>query len=161
MAFRAVLDTNVVLAADRASTPQSPNREIINRWAAGEFIWLITDDIAPEYTEKLLEKGIDPIEVEAMVLRILAERPSVNDGLWPLVFSPLAPPAKPTLPTRKLRQRRPLEPSSSPLEPPPKVASSLSVNDGPSRCAFAPLRETLWLASHLLSIPLILSEPCF
>ena len=48
MAFRAVLDTNVVLAADRASTPQSPNREIINRWAAGEFIWLITDDIAAE-----------------------------------------------------------------------------------------------------------------
>jgi predicted nucleic acid-binding protein len=76
MAFRAVLDTNVVLAADRASTPQSPNREIINRWAAGEFIWLITDDIAAEYTEKLLEKGNDPIEVEAFVtgLLLLAHR---------------------------------------------------------------------------------------
>lgn len=84
MAFRAVLDTNVVLAADRASTPQSPNREIINRWAAGEFIWLITDDIAAEYTEKLLEKGNDPIEVEAFVTGPAIAGSSNRDSLFSL-----------------------------------------------------------------------------
>jgi predicted nucleic acid-binding protein len=51
--YRAVLDTNVVLAADRTSNPLSPNKEIISRWANGEFIWLVTDDIAGEYVEKL------------------------------------------------------------------------------------------------------------
>ena len=38
--LRAVLDTNVVLAAKRSVHPQSPNAEIITRWMAGEFIWL-------------------------------------------------------------------------------------------------------------------------
>lgn len=43
---RAVLDTNIVLAADRATHPLSPNNEMIGRWANGEFTWLVTDDIA-------------------------------------------------------------------------------------------------------------------
>lgn len=47
--LRAVLDTNVVLASDRTSHPTSPNREIVNRWLAGEFTLLISDDIAAEY----------------------------------------------------------------------------------------------------------------
>jgi predicted nucleic acid-binding protein len=64
---RAVLDTNVVLAADRSSNPLSPNKDIINRWANREFSWLVTEDIAAEYAEKLLEKGNDPIEVEAFI----------------------------------------------------------------------------------------------
>jgi len=53
---RAVLDTNIVLAADRATQPLSPNNEMIGRWANGEFTWLVTDDIAAEYAEKLLEE---------------------------------------------------------------------------------------------------------
>ena len=36
-AVRAVLDTNVVIAAQRSSGPASPNREILARWAAGDF----------------------------------------------------------------------------------------------------------------------------
>ena len=72
---RAVLDTNVVLAADRASNPLSPNKEILSRWANREFAWLITEDIAAEYAEKLLEKGNAPAEVQAFItgLFLLAE----------------------------------------------------------------------------------------
>ena len=78
--YRAVLDTNVVLAADRTSNPLSPNKEIISRWANGEFIWLVTDDIAGEYVEKLLEKGNNTDEVEAFVtgLFLLAERVQIR-----------------------------------------------------------------------------------
>jgi len=78
--LRAVLDTNVVLAADRASNPLSPNKEIVNRWANGEFIWLVTDDIAGEYAEKLLEKGNTPTEVEAFItgLLLLADRVQIR-----------------------------------------------------------------------------------
>lgn len=78
--YRAVLDTNVVLAADRTSNPLSPNKEIIGHWANGEFIWLVTDDIAGEYVEKLLEKGNNTDEVEAFVtgLFLLAERVQIR-----------------------------------------------------------------------------------
>lgn len=69
--LRAVLDTNVVLAAKRSVHPQSPNAEIITRWMAGEFVWLVSDDVVTEYTEKLLEKGIDPLKVEHFVADLL------------------------------------------------------------------------------------------
>jgi predicted nucleic acid-binding protein len=65
--LRAVLDPNVVLAADRSTNTLSPNKEIINRWANSEFTWLVTEDIAAEYAEKLLEKGNAPAEVEAFI----------------------------------------------------------------------------------------------
>jgi len=65
--LRAVLDTNVVLAARRATHPQSPNVEILARWQAGEFIWLVTDDIINEYIEKLLKMGKSAEEVEAFI----------------------------------------------------------------------------------------------
>ena len=78
--LRAVLDTNVVLAADRSTNPLSPNKEIINRWANREFIWLVTEDIAAEYAEKLLEKGNAPADVEAFItgLFLLAERVEIR-----------------------------------------------------------------------------------
>ncbi|MCX6855375.1 MAG: PIN domain-containing protein [Verrucomicrobia bacterium] len=69
--LRAVLDTNVVLAAKRSVHPQSPNAEIITRWMAGEFVWLVSDDVVTEYAEKLLEKGIDPLNVEQLVADLL------------------------------------------------------------------------------------------
>lgn len=74
--LRAVLDTNIVLAANRSTDPLSPNKEIINRWANGEYKWLISDDIAAEYAEKLLEKGNTSADVEAFITRIflLADR---------------------------------------------------------------------------------------
>ena len=69
--LRAVLDTNVVLAAKRSVHPQSPNAEIITRWMAGDFVWLVSDDVVTEYAEKLLEKGIDPLKVEQLVADLL------------------------------------------------------------------------------------------
>jgi predicted nucleic acid-binding protein len=73
--LRAVLDTNVVLAADRTSNPLSPNKEVLSRWANREFTWLITEDIAAEYAEKLLEKGNSPTDVQAFItgLFLIAE----------------------------------------------------------------------------------------
>lgn len=73
--LRTVLDSNVVLAADRASNPLSPNKEIIKRWSLGEFIWLVTADIVAEYAEKLLDKGNAASEIEAFIaeLFLLAE----------------------------------------------------------------------------------------
>ena len=78
--WRAVLDTNVVLAADRATNHLSPNKEIVSRWANREFTWLVTDDIAAEYAEKLLEKGNAPAEVEAFItgLFLLADRVEIR-----------------------------------------------------------------------------------
>lgn len=69
--LRAILDTNVVLAAKRTDHPQSPNAEIITRWMAGEFVWLVSGDMVTEYAEKLLEKGIDPVKVEIFVADLL------------------------------------------------------------------------------------------
>ena len=69
--LRAVLDTNVVLAAKRSAHPQSPNAEIITLWMAGEFVWLVSDDVVTEYAEKLLEKGIDALKVEHLVADLL------------------------------------------------------------------------------------------
>lgn len=69
--FRAVLDTNVVLAGKRSPHPLSPNAEIISRWMAGAFVWLVSDDVVTEYAEKLLEKGIDPIKVEKFLADLL------------------------------------------------------------------------------------------
>lgn len=57
--LRAVLDTNVVLAAKRSANPASPNAEIVERWINGGFVWLVTDDVLSEYAQKLLEKGIN------------------------------------------------------------------------------------------------------
>jgi putative PIN family toxin of toxin-antitoxin system len=69
--LRAVLDTNVVLAARRSSHPGSPNAEILARWRQREFVFCYSLDTLAEYTEKLLEHGIPEIEVESFV-RLLA-----------------------------------------------------------------------------------------
>ena len=50
-AFRAVLDTNVVLAAHRSRGATSPNREILERWRAGDFTLLYSEDVLLEYVE--------------------------------------------------------------------------------------------------------------
>lgn len=69
--LRSVLDTNVVLAAKLSCNPQSPNAEIIERWMAGEFVWLVSEDVVIEYVQKLLEKGVDARKVEHLVADIL------------------------------------------------------------------------------------------
>jgi predicted nucleic acid-binding protein len=67
MKKRAVLDTNMVLAAQRSRSTSSPNAEIVARWRAGDFVWLHSQDILEEYAEKLLEHGISAILVENLL----------------------------------------------------------------------------------------------
>ncbi len=69
--LRAVLDSNVLLAAKLSENPQSPNAEIIARWMGGELDWLISDDLLTEYAEKLLEKGVDAMKVEIFLADLL------------------------------------------------------------------------------------------
>jgi putative PIN family toxin of toxin-antitoxin system len=65
---RAVIDTNVLLASQFSTNPRSPNVEILDRWNASEFRWLLTQDILEEYAEKLAELGVSP----ARIMRLLA-----------------------------------------------------------------------------------------
>jgi putative PIN family toxin of toxin-antitoxin system len=69
--LRAVLDTNVLLAANRSTHPASPNVEILRRWRSGEFRLLYSLDTLAEYAEKLLEHEIPAAEIERF-LRLLA-----------------------------------------------------------------------------------------
>lgn len=54
METRAVLDTNVILAAGITANTNSPNREVIRRWLSGDFTLLVAEDVLAEYAEKLL-----------------------------------------------------------------------------------------------------------
>lgn len=51
--LRAVLDTNVLLAARLSSHPASPNLEVFDRWQRDEFRFLYSLDTLTEYAEKL------------------------------------------------------------------------------------------------------------
>lgn len=69
--LRAVLDTNVILAAHRTRQAASPNAEILARWRRREFCFLYSPDTLAEYAEKLLEHGIPAVEIEEFI-RLLA-----------------------------------------------------------------------------------------
>lgn len=77
---RAVLDTNVVLAAHDATDPASPNREILDRWKAGDFLLLYSADIVIEFAEKLLEHGLAESDVRSYLalLRVLGMRVEIT-----------------------------------------------------------------------------------
>jgi putative PIN family toxin of toxin-antitoxin system len=57
--IRAVLDTNIVVAALLSRNPSSPTAEIIRRWRDDEFELLYSSYIREEYAEKLLDRGAD------------------------------------------------------------------------------------------------------
>jgi predicted nucleic acid-binding protein len=66
---RAVADGNVILAAQRSTHAQSPNREIIERWRLGEFDFLYSADTLGEYAEKLL--ALDVVRADAVAFLAL------------------------------------------------------------------------------------------
>ena len=66
-AVRAVLDTNVVIAAHCSVRTASPNREILARWQAGDFILLYSEDVLLEYVEKLIEFGVSDAKLQQFV----------------------------------------------------------------------------------------------
>lgn len=69
--LRAVLDTNVILAAHRTVAPASPNAEILARWRRREFLFLYSTDTLAEYAEQLLKHGIAADEIEEFI-RLIA-----------------------------------------------------------------------------------------
>lgn len=93
--LRAVLDTNVFVSAFLSRNPSSPTRELIERWKNSEFVLLISDALADELIEKLLQKGVvlyqvleftallgqlaDWIEVPAEAVRPLIARDPDDD----------------------------------------------------------------------------------
>ncbi|MBC8448809.1 MAG: putative toxin-antitoxin system toxin component, PIN family [Chloroflexi bacterium] len=79
--FRAVLDTNVYVAAVLTSSARSPNAEVLRRWTDGEFVLLIADPILEEITEKLHAKGVSPERTVELVSRLdlHAEKVTVDE----------------------------------------------------------------------------------
>ncbi|MBP7960980.1 MAG: putative toxin-antitoxin system toxin component, PIN family [Caldilineaceae bacterium] len=68
---RAVLDTNVVIAAHLSRNPHSPTVELLERWLAGEFVQLYSDDTLIELQEKFLERQIDPASADQYTANLL------------------------------------------------------------------------------------------
>lgn len=56
--LRAVLDTNVPIAAHLSRNPRSPTIELLARWRNSEFIQLYSDDMLVELVEKLQARRI-------------------------------------------------------------------------------------------------------
>lgn len=77
---RAVLDTNILIAAHRSVHATSPNREILERWRAGDFTLLYSEDVLLEYVEKLIEFGLSDANLQQFVSSVagLGERVTVD-----------------------------------------------------------------------------------
>lgn len=74
--FRAVFDTNVIIAALKSKNPNSPTVELLQRWRNHEFILLYADDLLLEYREKFVTRHIAPALRIAFLasLDVLGER---------------------------------------------------------------------------------------
>lgn len=68
--IRAVLDTNVFVSAALSKDPNSPTREVLERWQRGEFVLLICTPLAEEIVEKLLDRSIDADKISLLVERL-------------------------------------------------------------------------------------------
>lgn len=71
--LRAVIDTNVVIAALKSRNPRSPTRELLDRWENNEFKWLYSEDLRVEYAEKIVEKQIDPLSAVDFLSRLMLQ----------------------------------------------------------------------------------------
>ena len=69
--FRAVLDSNVLIAAQRSARPDSPNRELVDRWQADEYTLLYSLDTLHEYAEKLAELPTNRADAVAFIATLL------------------------------------------------------------------------------------------
>lgn len=56
--LRAVLDTNVPIAAHLSRNPHSPTIELLARWRGGQFVQLYSDDMLVELVEKFQTRKI-------------------------------------------------------------------------------------------------------
>jgi len=69
--LRAVLDTNVPVAAYLSRNPRSPTKELIDRWRNEEFVQLYSDGTLAELKQKFAEKGIEPLLVDRYIADLL------------------------------------------------------------------------------------------
>ena len=90
-ACRAVLDSNVLIAAHRSTHSQSPNRELMERWQAHEFVLLYSRDTLREYAEKLLELGLERAAVVQFIALISALGEAVEIEFFHLPHYPTDP----------------------------------------------------------------------
>ena len=58
--LRAVLDTNVPIAAHLSRNPRSPTIELLTWWRSGQFIQLYSDDMLVELIEKFQARQVTP-----------------------------------------------------------------------------------------------------
>ncbi|HSE83607.1 MAG TPA: PIN domain-containing protein [Thermodesulfobacteriota bacterium] len=65
--IKAVLNTNVFVAAYLSKNPKSPTIELLDRWRKGEFAVLYCEDLEREIIRKLLEKGISPSLIQLLI----------------------------------------------------------------------------------------------
>jgi len=70
--LRVVFDTNVVVAALKSRSPQSPTNELLQHWRAGEFDLLYSADLRAEYEDKFTARAIDPLRSQAFLSRLEA-----------------------------------------------------------------------------------------
>lgn len=73
--LRAVLDTNVVLAALKSKNPHSPTAELVQRWEAGEF-----DTYDPHiHTLGSTYQGIRILDGLHFLYALRGDRPPLSD----------------------------------------------------------------------------------
>ncbi len=65
--LRAVFNTNVVVAALKSRSPQSPTAELLRRWEAGEFDLLYSAGLRAEYEEKFAARDVEPSRSQAFL----------------------------------------------------------------------------------------------
>ena len=65
--LRAVLDTNIYVAAYLAKNPNSPSAKLLKRWRNGEFDVLYCREMLYEIARKFREKGIPPRYTVALI----------------------------------------------------------------------------------------------
>lgn len=83
----AVLDTNVFVAAYLSTNPCSPNKELIQRWRAGEFTLLISEAILNEIVRKFDELGIDQQLTIELIAHIMVDAQQI--GVTPQQVQPV------------------------------------------------------------------------
>jgi putative PIN family toxin of toxin-antitoxin system len=86
--FRAVLDTNVVLASHLTTSEDSPNQEIIQRWKLDQFDVLWSQDILSEYITKLKEKNVAEELIINFIAQFIAQGEEVKIKFYHYEFYP-------------------------------------------------------------------------
>lgn len=69
---RVVLDTNVFLSAVISNKPNSPAKEILQRWVNGEFTVVISEAVYDELTETLYARLSERRVTEQEIVELLA-----------------------------------------------------------------------------------------